>query len=306
MKNLVSVSVTSYNQRDQLIRAVESVLSQTYKDIQIIIADDYSTKDDSREVIMDYKHKYGDQIKPIFQKENQGIPRNKNSGFKACDGDYITYLDGDDFYYPEKIERELAIFEQKPWADIVYSNFAFTDLEGEVQKLWASKKFTPPEGSVFKQVYARAFPNNAVYRCELMKKGVLSSVNYYDKDIAAFHDWDSRIRMTKRYKVAYSDYVGSAYVDDPNGISKSEKKARLFKELKYVYEKNKNLLEDLSDLDAQYIEQKMNLSFSKTDLLLNKSTRKFIGHFSKYPKHLLDYRFMGRLLLSDSLIKRFK
>ncbi|MCH4552110.1 glycosyltransferase family 2 protein [Aestuariibaculum lutulentum] len=294
---LVSIVITSYNQRNQLIRAIESVLNQTYNNIQIVIADDCSTKDDSKDVIKQYKLKYPDKIKPVFQTNNVGISKNKNTGFKACDGDYITYLDGDDFYYKDKIKNEIKVFEDNTWADIVYSNFVFTDTEGKINKQWATSNFKAIEGNIFNEVYARAFPKNTLYRCELTRKGILSSINYYDESLRTYEDWDSRIRMTKTYKVAFSDYVGCAYVQDPSGISKTSKRKLLLEDMKKVYLKNIDLLGNIQKEDRKVIEDKMKEYFS-----LNESKTKGFSalfyHILNYPLKIGGYKALMTNLLN--------
>ncbi len=305
----VSVSITSYNQRDALIRAIDSVLQQTYNNIQIVIADDFSTKDDSRDVIIAYAKKYGDQIKPILQKENVGIPRNKNTGFRACDGDYITYLDGDDFYYPNKIELELKQFDEKDNIGIVYSNFVYTNIDGQIIKQWATNDWLAKEGNIFNTIFTRSFPNNTIYRCELMRREVLKSINYYDPSIAAFHDWDSRIRMSYSYKVAYNNYIGSAYVDDPAGISKTEKYKRLVDEIEFVYQKNKPLLLKLSKKEQEEIIRHIELYISKHRLFSSGkyfNIKGFVKHLNNYPKDLFNIPFYLRFLIGEKLYSKFK
>lgn len=303
---LVSIMITSYNQRDSLIRAIESVLSQTYENIQIVISDDHSTKDDSCDVIRKYHKQYGNKIKPIFQKQNVGIPKNKNTGFKACDGDFISYLDGDDFYYPEKIERELKIFEEEKWADIVYSNFLFTDLEGNKLRQWATNVSQLPEKDIFKYVFARQFPHMTIYRCELMKREVLHAIDFYDEKLIAFEDWDSRIRMTKKYKVAYSDYIGCAYVDDPSGISKSGRLQSLYEQMQYIYKKNKPLIDPTTDM---LISQKLDrfLDLKQFSAYPSRRTIKNIfQHIIKYPDEIFNKEVWAYLLLNEKMVNYFK
>lgn len=302
---LVSVSITSYNQRDALIRAIDSVLNQTYPNIQIVIADDCSKKDDSQDVIYDYKKRYGEQIKPIFQKENIGIAKNKNSGFAACEGNYITYLDGDDFYYPEKIQNEIAIFKIQPNTSIVYSNFAHTDINGNIKSIWAKPDWNPIEGNAFKYVYARLFPQRTLYRCELMKKEVMKSIGYYDENLIAYEDWDSRIRMTKKYNIAYSNYIGSAYVDDPMGISKTEKKEKLLKEMMFVYKKNKTILNSINTKDKHLIINELEHFFKKQEFFISpeqQNLKSLYLYLIKYPKDALDIIFLMNFFLGPNLI----
>jgi len=253
---LVSVVVTSYNQKEKLKRAVDSVLQQTYKNIQIVLVDDCS-RDDSQRFIIDLHKEHGEKIKYFLQEKNVGIPKNKNTGFKLCDGELITYLDGDDYFYHTKIEAEINTLRLNPTVRIAYSNFNFVDISGNVIRRWNTAP-TVHNGNVFKEVYTRGFPYNTLYRNELVYREVLEKINYYDENIPAFHDWDSRIRMSKFYDVVYVDNIGSAYVDDPAGISKREKRERLIAEMLYVFGKSRSLLSDLTKDEVAEIDGKFN------------------------------------------------
>lgn len=294
---IVSVVITSFNQINQLIRAVDSVLNQSYKNIQIIITDDHST-DGSQDLILDYHKKYPEKIKVLLHKKNQGIPKNKNAGFKAADGDLITYLDGDDYYFPDKIEKEVKVFNEKPDLDIVYSNFSYQSFNGDRIEQWGDDDWLPITGNVFPDVYARNFPRSTLYRCELIKKEVLKSINYYDETIKAFHDWDSRIRMTKNRNVGYSNYIGSAYVDDPSGISKQEKRVSLIKEMRWVYKKNIHLIQDLPrEEKIKVIKLGKELSLKEISLQSrNGKISQSLIHIVHFPE---DFKKIIRLLVNQ-------
>jgi len=241
---LVSVMITSYNQKDIIWRAIESVLGQTFQNIQIVIADDSST-DGSQELLKEFSRKYPNKIKLVLSSFNQGIARNKNNGFRNCDGEFITYLDGDDYYFPGKIARELEALYLNPQADIVYSNFVYVDGDGKLIKIWKDESHTVPVGNIFEYVYARRFPHENLFRCELMKAKLLQEMGFYDESLKTHEDWDLRIRMSKKFYFAYSDYIGSAYVNNPCGISKILERKKLIENIKLVIQKNKHLLKDL-------------------------------------------------------------
>ncbi|MCF4968179.1 glycosyltransferase family 2 protein [Nostoc sp. CMAA1605] len=104
----VSVIISNYNYARYLPKTVDSVLAQTYSNIEIIIVDDGS-KDDSRDVITKLQAKAPNQIKTIFQ-PNQGQGGAFNAGFQAASGDIIAFLDADDIWKPEKVQRIVEIF----------------------------------------------------------------------------------------------------------------------------------------------------------------------------------------------------
>lgn len=238
---LVSVVIFSYNQKSSLKRALESVFAQSYDNIQIVISDDFST-DGSREYLRAIEGKFGKIIKLVFQDRNVGIASNKTAGLKAADGDLITYLDGDDFYFPNKIELEVQQFLEDESLDVVYSNFAYTGKEGDINQVWADDDWSPIVGYILPEVYLRKFPKKSLYRCELVRNEIIERINFYDLKLKTFEDWDSRIRMTSFANVGYSNYIGSAYVNDSNGISKTSTAQSLLLDMIYVVQKNRGII----------------------------------------------------------------
>ncbi|KYC35921.1 glycosyl transferase [Scytonema hofmannii PCC 7110] len=106
----VSIIISNYNYAKYLPAAVESVITQTHKNTEIIIVDDGS-KDNSPEVILQLAQKYPGKIKAIFQ-ENQGQGAAFNTGFEATSGDIVAFLDADDTWKPNKLEQVIKAFSQ--------------------------------------------------------------------------------------------------------------------------------------------------------------------------------------------------
>jgi glycosyltransferase involved in cell wall biosynthesis len=107
---LVSILINNYNYGHFLAKAIDSALSQTYANVEVIVVDDGST-DDSREILASY----GDRIHPILQ-SNGGQASSFNAGFAACRGEIICLLDADDWFLPHKAERVVAALVQNPAA----------------------------------------------------------------------------------------------------------------------------------------------------------------------------------------------
>jgi glycosyltransferase involved in cell wall biosynthesis len=104
---LASILINNYNYARFLDEAIDSALSQSYPSKEIIVVDDGST-DNSREIIS----RYGDRIIPIL-KENGGQASAFNAGVARCQGDILCFLDSDDFFHPDKLERVAAAFHQQ-------------------------------------------------------------------------------------------------------------------------------------------------------------------------------------------------
>jgi glycosyltransferase involved in cell wall biosynthesis len=108
----VSVIIPNYNYAKYVAEAIESVMSQSYKDIEIVVVNNGST-DDSMEVLQ----KYAKKIRLINQ-ENLGQSGSRKTGLEAATGDYIAFLDADDKWDPQKIEKQMLLFTPK--VELVY------------------------------------------------------------------------------------------------------------------------------------------------------------------------------------------
>lgn len=112
-KPLVSVIIPCFNSELFIQDCVESVLKQTYENIEIILIDDGST-DESLSKIEQFSTKI-----MILKKENQGAASARNLGIRNSNGSYIAFLDSDDIWHPEKIERQVQRITEKQ-LDLVY------------------------------------------------------------------------------------------------------------------------------------------------------------------------------------------
>ncbi|KRJ22110.1 glycosyl transferase [Acinetobacter baumannii] len=114
--NLVSIITPSYNSAKYIGKTIDSVISQTYKKWELIIIDDCST-DSSVEIIKDYENK-DNRIKLIQLKENSGAAVARNTGIQLARGRFIAFLDSDDSWLPEKLEKQLKF--------MLINNYYFT------------------------------------------------------------------------------------------------------------------------------------------------------------------------------------
>ena len=94
MNKKVSIIVPIYNASEYLSKSIESILNQSYENLEIILIDDAST-DSSKEIIKKYALK-DTRIKPFYSEVNQGVSRTRNIGLKSVSGDYVFFMDSDD------------------------------------------------------------------------------------------------------------------------------------------------------------------------------------------------------------------
>jgi len=124
---LVSVVITTYDRASYVVRAVESVLRQTHRPVEVVVVDDGST-DGTVEAL----DRFRTRIRLIRHAENRGIAAAKNAGLRATSPEarYVAILDSDDFYTPEFVERCVALLEERPEVGLVYTDDVHTDAFG--------------------------------------------------------------------------------------------------------------------------------------------------------------------------------
>ncbi|NJL68030.1 MAG: glycosyltransferase [Richelia sp. CSU_2_1] len=122
---LVSAVIPAYNCAPYIGQAVDSVLNQTYANCEIVVVDDGS-KDDTKLVL----EKYGDRVRYIYQ-QNQGVSVARNRGIELARGEFVAFLDADDFFFFDKIAAQIAVFAAQPNLGIVHSGWRLVNSKGE-------------------------------------------------------------------------------------------------------------------------------------------------------------------------------
>ena len=101
---LISVIIPMYNTQDYIQKTIESVLTQTYKNLEVIVVDDGSTDNGAK--IVQQLHSKDSRVKYIFQ-ANEGVSAARNYGIKSSTGEYLAFLDSDDLWLPSKLEKQM-------------------------------------------------------------------------------------------------------------------------------------------------------------------------------------------------------
>lgn len=183
---MVSIILTTYNRAKLLPRAIESVLTQSDKDFELIIVDDAST-DGTQKVIGKYAKK-DSRIVPLYLQENHGSDSYpKNIAIKMAKGDYICFLDDDDMYRIDAV-KILRKYLENSGADAVYGDYLNNTLEGKKEIGW-SMDFNP--GMLAKM-------NFISMGVIMLKRSAVMEVGGFDETIPKFKDWNLWLRMQKR------------------------------------------------------------------------------------------------------------
>jgi len=128
-KPKVSVLMPTYNIAEFLGKAIESILSQSFKDFEFVIVDDGST-DDSNRILAEYAKK-DDRIRIIKNEQNKGIVYSLNRGLRECRGEYVARMDADDIALRDRLERQIAVMEADPNTIVLGAALSYIDRSGK-------------------------------------------------------------------------------------------------------------------------------------------------------------------------------
>lgn len=121
MSFLVSIIMPAYNAENLISDSINSVLSQTYKNFELIIIDDYS-QDQTSQVVENFILK-DKRVKLIKNIKNKGVAETRNTGLDQAKGDYVAFLDSDDKWVEDKLEKQLAVLKERNDVDVVYGSY---------------------------------------------------------------------------------------------------------------------------------------------------------------------------------------
>ena len=182
----VSVIIPAYNAELYIVRAIESVLAQTYRDLEIIVVDDGSA-DNTASIARQFE----DSIHYVYQ-SNRGLAAARNTGIRHAHSDIIALLDADDLWEPEFLEVMTGLLEQNPQAAGVYCGFQYIDSQGNIVGK-PNLTVVPPEG--FHNI--QLIQGNWLSACGvLFHKHLAEEVGLFDESLRALEDADLWIRLS--------------------------------------------------------------------------------------------------------------
>jgi glycosyltransferase involved in cell wall biosynthesis len=189
----VSVIIPTWNRRDRLLRAVDSVLAQTHPVGEIIVVDDGST-DGSAEALA---QRYGDRVTCLRQ-ANAGVSAARNRGLAAARGRFLALLDSDDEWLPEKTAKQLALFAAKPELGMVLCDVRREDVTGALIDIFQRRRQIPEDGPALRHVLRdpALAPVSA-----LLRREVYETVGGFDESLRTAEDLDFHLRVAARFPI---------------------------------------------------------------------------------------------------------
>ena len=146
-----SVIIPTYNRSKYLSDALDSVLRQTFQDLEIIVVDDGSI-DNSRDIVSRYAERHPGKIRYFYQ-DNKGPSAARNVGIKEAKGDFIAFLDSDDLWLPDKLKEQLDVFSRNNKLGLVYTGCCIVDSNGLISGEYNVSHI--PKRKVLSDIYIR-------------------------------------------------------------------------------------------------------------------------------------------------------
>ncbi len=216
MQPLVSVVIPTYNREKYLQKALSSVLAQTYQCLEIIVIDDGST-DNTGKIVRSFKK----DIRYIYQ-ENQGVSTARNVGIRNSQGDFIAFLDSDDYWFPEKTELQIALFHKHPEYGMVASRCASIRLDGSYRE--TNRRGS--SGWVLEQLFRANFIRTS---SAIIRKECFDKVGLFDEGLKECEEYDLWLRIAAQYPIGFINRSLAVYIDNPMGISTDSLTGRLYR-----------------------------------------------------------------------------
>ena len=192
----------SYNYSRYLPVAIQSVLSQTYSDLELIVTDDCST-DGSREILEQWS-KLDSRVVPVFHAMNQGLARARNSGLAVSTGDFIALCDADDIWLPEKLKTQMECFQAQPELGLVHCDSAIIDGEGKLtgERFGALSNYgrRASTDSLFEALCERNF---LCVPTVILRREAIEYAGGFEESLRSLEDWVCWAKVSRKYPFYY-------------------------------------------------------------------------------------------------------
>ncbi len=214
----VSVCIPAYN-RPEVGETIESVLTQTYRDFELIVIDDGSPDESTWEVISSYR-------KPVraFRQENAGIAGAKNACVAKAKGVLIAFCDHDDLWLPNKLERQVAMFEAQPEVGFVYCRYFLFSADRGDFKIRPRKGL---EGDIFNAMLLKIFVQTST---AMIRRTVWEAAGPYNPSYIIADDYDFFLRVARVTSAAFVNETLVRYRLHPENTSRAERAPERYNE----------------------------------------------------------------------------
>lgn len=186
---LVSVIIPAFNSENTVKETIESVLNQTFTDLEIIFINDGS-QDSTLEIV----NNINDNRLKVFTYSNEGANASRNRGLSYASGEFVSFLDADDLWTPDKLESQFKALQENPEAAVAYS---WTNSIDETGNFLRRGSYITANGDVYAKLLLLDFIESGSN--PLIRRAALANVGGFDESLLAAQDWDMWLRLAAKY-----------------------------------------------------------------------------------------------------------
>lgn len=304
----ISIVIPTYNSGQYLAKAIDSVLSQTYRDFEIIVIDDGST-DNTKDMIMECAKKNPDKVRYFYQKKS-GPSAARNKGIIETKGDYIAFLDADDLWCQNKLSLQMEYFEKNPEITLSATEFEFIDSEGKLLGYSNRREKIPTDGYILNYIFEHYLLTSTI----MLKKEVFKKIGFFDETLQNAEDTDIQLRIATHFRIGLLEKRLVKYRQHDASLTRTKEVLRgkdRIRVIKNFLNKEKDFAENnkeavrrmLSETCFDYVEELLALNrFKEAMTQLNVYLR--YGFSSKSAGLIFKVILMN--LLGDKFVNRLR
>lgn len=277
---LVTVFIPVYNGEKYIRESLESILYQTYQNLEILIVDDGST-DNTVKIVKSF---HDSRIRLLINEENKGIPYTRNRGLAEANGKYLAIMDADDISYPHRIQKQVEFMEKNPEIDVAASYYKM--IGGKLNKTF-KPKFIKKNELKIDLLFANSVGNpTSMIRMETIKKHNLR----YNENYFVSQDYGMWTEISKIGNLVIMPDVLLKYRFGHENISKKSEETKWKKRKIIIDSIHKNLLDYYGfNLNDKELETYNNFFSERPEITVNKNVlnnlpnviKKLINHNRK-------------------------
>ncbi len=211
IKDLVTVVLPVYNGGDILADSIESVLSQTYENFELIIINDGS-RDDSLKIATEYAEK--DSRIRVLTQENRKIPRTLSRGFNHARGEFLTWTSADNVMDKDFLEKMVADIKSKPDVGMIFANMRLINAKGKRHRKHGWFEYPFGSGNVIfpnNTFELNTYANNTIGAAFMYRKSAKEVLGCYSSFKHTLEDYDYWMRMNSLCKISHTDFLEPCY-----------------------------------------------------------------------------------------------
>ena len=211
---LVSVCIGTYNRARDLRECLDSVFAQTYRNFEVVVADNASTDD-----TVAVARSYGERVKVICRPSNSGMcSTTRNEAVRQARGDYVAFLDSDDAWLPEKLAKQVRFLEEHPAIPLCHTYCRVMDADSRALGIRHEGRI-PPTGPYFEALLEHCWITISTV---LMRRGLYAECGPFTEALPygrSGEDWEFFLKAARRYDIGFLPEVLARYRKAGEGIS---------------------------------------------------------------------------------------